>query len=123
MPTNEKSRGDGDSSRARKRDRDKENQRLKRKREKDALDELELRNASLERQVKALSSANNGNPQDLLGTIQVLRARNIVLEKRLSEVDNFVNSWISQVSQPVSEVVDISRGIFRHMNRYLQMFN
>jgi hypothetical protein len=96
-------------TRARKRERDKENQRLKRTRERDAFRDLERRNASLERQVEALSSASSGNIQHLLESVQLLRTRNAVLEERISRVNVFITGWAG--SRPVDENVAVENGL------------
>jgi len=101
MPQREDDRrgDDNGNARVRKRERDKENQRQKRGREKDALRDLERRNASLERQVKALSNAASGSVQDLSDSILFLKTTNEVLERRLGKVDAFVKSWLTPGQQ------------------------
>lgn len=83
-------------ARERKRQRDKQNQRQKRKREKDTVQELQRRNASLERQVEVLQGGGDKTVQDLLTTVRLLRARNEALTKRLSRANDFVTSWTSE---------------------------
>lgn len=99
----------GELSRARKRERDKENQRQKRQREKEAFQELQRRNESLERQVKELRNASSGNDQQLVESVQLLRAKNQALEARLGEVDAFIQRWVSPNKLDDTNSVSASR--------------
>jgi hypothetical protein len=91
---------DPEDTRKRKRERDKQNQREKRRREKDTFQELELRNACLERQLKELYDGTNGDVKDLTDTVGSLRAENAALSERLRRVDQFVKSWGTEDDQP-----------------------
>jgi hypothetical protein len=90
---------DPEDPRKRKRERDKQNQREKRRREKDTFQELELRNACLERQLKELYDGTNGDVKDLTDTVRLLRAENAALRERLRRVDQFVKSWTTEDDQ------------------------
>ncbi|KIX03609.1 uncharacterized protein Z518_07162 [Rhinocladiella mackenziei CBS 650.93] len=96
MATNDHVRGN--DPRGRKRERDKQNQRRKRKKEKDALQSLERRNRSLERQVHVLYDAAEGNVQHLSDMVKTLQARNQTLSERLIQANNFARLWVAQNS-------------------------
>jgi len=90
---------DSEDPRKRKRERDKQNQREKRRREKDTFQELERRNASLERQLKELYDGTSGDFKRLTDTVKSLRTENEALREKLRRVDQFVKSWTAEDDQ------------------------
>jgi hypothetical protein len=83
------------AARRRKRERDRENQRQKRVRERDSVDELKKKNASLEQELRFLRDGSDKAVQELLETVRLLRQKNEVLTKRSKRVDEFIKTWSS----------------------------
>ena len=86
-------------ARGRKQQRDRQNQRLKRRRDKATMQNLEQRNASLERQVKILYQGANEKFRQQWDTVQLMRARHSATDDRLKQLDAFVKRWAVEEAQ------------------------